>query len=421
MKPTTSALIALSVGLLVAACSGGSDPTASTTGPASTVPILSTTTTTEVVPTPTTTVPGTATTTSEPTTTVTTLPLDELVIAVPVVADGFDAPVLLVADPDGGPDLIVEQPGRIVRSDTRRTAVLDISSDVSYGGERGLLGLAFHPDFVRNRLAYVNYTGSGGQTVIERFVVGADGTFEPGSRRIVLEVSQPAGNHNGGMIAFGPDGYLWIGMGDGGGSDDRFGQGQRPDTLLGAMVRIAVGDGIETYAIPPDNPYADGEGGAPEVWAIGLRNPWRFSFDEDAVWIADVGQGRVEEVSVAPTDQGGLNYGWPIMEGSECFQSSTCERDGLVLPVVEYDHGSGCSITGGYVYRGDAIPELRGQYFYSDYCSGFLRSYHPDAGTRDWTGIVGAIPNVTSFGIGGDGELYIVSQAGAIHRLERSG
>lgn len=405
----------IAVAALAVACSGDPAPGAST----STVPILSTTTTTDEPAV--TTAPAEATTTLAPSTTVTTVPLDDLVLTAPVVADGFDSPVLLVPGPDGGPDLVVEQPGRVVAMDGERTVVLDISSDVSFGGERGLLGLAFHPDFERNRLAYVDYTGSNGQTVIEGFTVGTDGSFDLGSRRIVLEVAQPAGNHNGGMIAFGPDGFLWIGMGDGGGSDDRFGQAQRPETLLGAMVRIAVGDGIETYAIPPDNPFTDGVAGAPEVWAIGLRNPWRFSFDGDQVWIADVGQGRIEEVSVASASAGGLNYGWPIMEGTECFSSSTCDREGLVLPVTEYDHGAGCAITGGYVYRGAAIPELHGHYFYSDYCSGFLRSFHPELGERDWTALVGTIPNVTGFGVGADGELHIVSQAGSIHRLERVG
>jgi glucose/arabinose dehydrogenase len=224
------------------------------------------------------------------------------------------------------------------------------------------------------------------------------------------------------MIAFGPDGYLWIGMGDGGGADDQYGNGQRPDTLLGAMLRIAVGiEGVATYAIPPDNPYATGGDGAPEVWSIGLRNPWRFSFDGETVWIADVGQGTIEEVDAVPASQGGVNYGWPVMEGSQCFQSSTCDPSPYVAPVTEYDHSQGCSITGGYVYRGAAIPALAGSYVYSDYCAGFLRTWSPDTGDLDWTPQVGATPSVTGFGVGGDGELYVVSQGGRILRLEAAG
>jgi glucose/arabinose dehydrogenase len=352
----------------------------------------------------------------------TTVPIEDLELVLTAVADGFDSPVLLVADPDGGADLVVEQTGRILRVDADRTPVLDIRSDVVDGGERGLLGLAYHPDFSDNRLAYVNYTGGDGRTVIEEFRVAPNGTFDPASRKVILEIAQPAGNHNGGMIAFGPDGYLWIGMGDGGGSDDRFGNGQRADTLLGAMVRIAVGiEGVATYAVPPDNPFVDGGQGAGEVWATGLRNPWRFSFDGADVWIADVGQGTIEEVSRAPAAASGLNYGWPIMEGSTCFRSATCDTAALVVPVTEYDHGEGCSITGGYVYRGDQIPELTGQYFYSDYCAGFLRSYSDERGDIDWTPTVGTTPSVSSFGVGGDGELYVISQTGVVYRLERAG
>lgn len=392
--------------------------------PTSTAPIL--TTTTEEPDTSTTSPPvDPATTTTTTATTTTTgppaVPIEDLRLALTEVADGFDVPVLLVADPDGGSDLVVEQSGRIVRLDDRSVAV-DLSGDVVYGGEQGLLGLAFHPDFDRNRLAYVDYVGNGPRTVIEQFRVAPDGTFDVSSRTVILEVSQPASNHNGGMIAFGPDGYLWIGMGDGGGADDRYGNGQRPDTLLGAMLRIAVGvEGVATYAIPPDNPHASGGGGAPEVWAIGLRNPWRFSFDGDTVWIADVGQGTIEEVDAEPASRAGANYGWPVMEGSQCFQAPTCDPSPYVMPVTEYDHSQGCSITGGYVYRGAAIPSLAGSYLYSDYCAGFLRSWSPDTGDIDWTPLVGATPSVTGFGVGGDGELYVVSQSGRILRLEAAG
>jgi hypothetical protein len=223
------------------------------------------------------------------------------------------------------------------------------------------------------------------------------------------------------MIAFGPDGYLWIGMGDGGAADDIFGNGQRADTLLGAMLRIEVGaaDG-DVYSIPADNPFADGVGGAPEVWAIGLRNPWRFSFDGDTVWIADVGQGTSEEVDAVPAADPGLNLGWPIMEGSGCFESADCDQSSFVLPVTEYGRDAGCSITGGYVYRGELIPEVVGHYFYSDFCTGILRSFNPTVGDVDWSQQVGQIPTPSSFGVGGDGELYVLSHNGSVFRLERS-
>jgi len=387
----------------------------------STAPVLSTTTTVPIATTsaslPTsTTVP----TTTIPATTATLVPLDQLELTLVEVAAGFDAPVLLVADPDGGEDLVVEQPGRIVGLDSKFVA-LDIRSDVTHGGERGLLGLAFHPGFASNRLAYVNYIEEGGSTRIEQFMVLGDGSFDLGSRKVILQIRQPARNHNGGMIAFGPDGYLWIGMGDGGGADDRFGNGQRPDTTLGAMLRIAVGiDGVDTYAIPPDNPFASGKDGAPEVYWIGLRNPWRFSFDGSDVWIADVGQNTIEEVNVAPSQVGALNFGWPVMEGTTCFRSSECDREPYVAPVAEFGRDRGCSVTGGFVYRGSAIPELDGEYFYSDYCGGFLASYSVVTGDIDWSDRVEAVASVSSFGVGANGELYLVSHGGSVYRLEAS-
>lgn len=403
--------------VVAAACSSEDDATEST------APILSTTVTT--APTTTSLANESTTSTDEstttlPATTTTPVPLDQLALALVEVASGFDAPVLVMADPDGGEDLVVEQPGRIVRRDSK-DVVLDIRGDVVYGGERGLLGLAFHPDFAANRLAYVNYIDGNGATRIEQFGVSSDGTFDRESRLTIMQIGQPARNHNGGMIAFGPDGYLWIGMGDGGASNDRFGNGQRSDTLLGAMLRIAVGvEGVDTYAIPPDNPYVGGVDGAPEVYWIGLRNPWRFSFDGPDVWIADVGQNAIEEVNVAPAEARSLNFGWPVMEGTSCFQSSSCEVEPYVLPVTEFGRDRGCSVTGGYVYRGSAIPELDGEYFYSDYCGGFLSSYSVANGDIDWSDRVELVPSVSSFGVGGDGELYVIGHGGSVHRLEVS-
>ncbi|GMR01825.1 MAG: PQQ-dependent sugar dehydrogenase [Acidimicrobiia bacterium] len=404
--------MSLGVGVVLSACSGNAP------APTSAPPILSTTSSLVSTTTPSVTSTAGRTTTTVAVTT-TTVSLEDLVLSLAEVDSGFSAPVFLTADPAGGPDLVVEQAGRIVRSDGGdHEVVLDIRDDVRFDGEQGLLGLAFHPRFSENSLAYVNYVDNSGTTVIEELTI-VDGVFDVASRRRILTIDQPAPNHNGGMIAFGPDGYLWIGMGDGGGANDEFGNGQRVDTLLSAMLRIAVGiEGVDTYAIPANNPYADGVGGAPEVWAIGLRNPWRFSFDGQDVWIADVGQDEIEEINVVPVDVRALNFGWAVMEGSSCFRSATCDRTPYVEPVVEYDHGQGCSITGGYVYRGDAIPEIQGLYFYSDFCSGFLRSYSAATADIDWTPLTGTIPAVSSFGAGGDGELYVVSLSGSIFKLE---
>lgn len=358
-----------------------------------------------------------------PSTTVpsTTVPLSELTLVLTVSDTGFERPVLLVADPAGGADYVVEQPGRVVRADgADHEVVLDITDDVRFGGEQGMLGLAFHPEFASNQLAYVNYTDDRGRTVIEQFAV-VDGMFDVESRRVILTIGQPAKNHNGGMIAFGPDGYLWIGMGDGGASNDRFGNGQDPRTLLGSMLRIAVpNDGSHPYAVPAGNPFADGTDGAPEVYAIGLRNPWRFSFDGGSIWIADVGQSSTEEVNRVSAAVGGINFGWPILEGSSCFRDESCDRTGLTGPVTQYGHDEGCSITGGYVYRGSAIAEIDGHYFFSDFCSGFLRSYSPGGSTIDWTDSTGPVPSPSGFGVGGDGELYVVSHEGTIYVIERS-
>jgi glucose/arabinose dehydrogenase len=410
------AAIVVAVAALSVGCTndeGAGPPTSSVMGPA---PILTTT-----VPSSTSSSVAPPTTDADAATTTSTLPIDETRVTLVEVASGFDAPVLLVADPEGGQDLVVEQSGRVVRL-ADHEAILDVASDVIFSGEQGLLGLAFHPDFEDNRLAYVNYVDRNRRTVVEQFAVRSDGVFDTATRKRIIEIDQPAANHNGGMVAFGPDGYLWIGMGDGGGSGDRFDQAQRADTLLGAMLRIAVGfEGIATYAIPPDNPYANGEGGAPEVWATGLRNPWRFSFDGDDVWIADVGQGDVEEIDVVRASIPGLNFGWPITEGSTCYRVEGCDTTSFVTPITEYSHAEGCSVTGGFVYRGAAIPELTGHYFYSDFCSGFLRSVGPDGDAWDWTPQVGTTSSVSGFGIGADGELFVVSREGSILRLERAG
>jgi hypothetical protein len=211
------------------------------------------------------------------------------------------------------------------------------------------------------------------------------------------------------MIAFGPDGNLWIGLGDGGGSNDQFGQGQRADTALGSMLRISVGPGIDRYETPAGN-LQD------EVWAIGLRNPWRWDFDGNDLWIADVGQALIEEVDVVDWRDGNPNFGWSIMEGSDCFEASSCDTAGLVLPIYEYPHSEGCSVTGGVVYRGSAMPELGGQFLFADYCTGWVRSVDRSGEMREWLP-AGTFSGVTSFGVDSAGEVYLMTTAGSIYAL----
>lgn len=401
----------LLVGLTACTGSGASTTTIPPTVVSTTVSIETTTTTDAIT--------GAPTTTATPSPPTTTIPLADVSIRLVEIDSGFDSPVLIVKSPDGGADLVVEQPGRVVRADgAGHEVVLDLSGDVEFGGEQGLLGFAVHPDFEENGLVYVNYSGDGGATVIEQFVM-ADGRIERDTGVRILTIDQPAGNHNGGMLAFGPDGYLWIGMGDGGASDDRFQNGQNADTLLGSMLRIVVGvPGGPPYGIPPDNPFADGAGGRAEVWAVGLRNPWRFAFDGDTVWIADVGQGSLEEVNATQATESGLNYGWSIMEGTECYKSATCDPEGLVQPITEYSHPDGCSITGGVVYRGSRVPSITGQFFFADFCTGLFRSIDINGAGRDWTDMVGTFGNATGFGIGSDGEMYLVTQQGTLLTLE---
>ncbi len=412
---------------VIAACAeedagdGGLPPTptvfaTSTTVPPTTVPPTSTASVTTTVP----------ATTATPTTmtTVPLVPLDQLELTWTPVADGFDQPVFVATAP-GDPRLhVLDQSGIIwVLDDATPIRFLDIRDLVTFRGERGLLGLAFHPEYETNDRFFVNYIDNRGDSIVAEYTRASADAADAASERVVLRVDQPASNHNGGMIDFGPDGYLWIGFGDGGGANDRYRQGQRSDTLLAAIVRIDVDSG-DPYAVPGDNPFADGVDGAPEVWAIGVRNPWRWSFDGDRIYIGDVGQNEREEISIANVSAAGLNYGWPIMEASACFQRSGCDQTGLVLPVIEYRHGDGCSVTGGYVYRGRAIPELDGHYFYGDYCRGWVRSaLIDDAGnvveSIEWSPPT-TLPSLTSFGVDADGELYATTVNGTVWRLDRS-
>jgi glucose/arabinose dehydrogenase len=344
-----------------------------------------------------------------------------------LVVDGLQSPILLTHAPgDSSRLFVLEQPGRIrvIRDGTLLSApFLDIASITSDGGERGLLGLAFHPDYASNGHFFVNHTDTNGDTRILRFVRGtSDDVADPGALEVVLEVSQPFSNHNGGHLAFGPDGMLYAGLGDGGSGGDPEGNGQDPSTLLGSMLRISV-DALP-YTVPSDNPFVGMAGFAPETWAYGLRNPWRFSFDRTTgdLWIADVGQSEREEISVqAAASPGGENYGWNRLEGSACYPREPCDSSGTVLPAYEYTHGEGCSITGGYVYRGTAVSALTGRYLFADYCTGWVRSLGYEGGmvtdVVDHAPVFGSLPGVVSFGEDAAGEVYVVSLAGSIYRI----
>jgi glucose/arabinose dehydrogenase len=296
---------------------------------------------------------------------------------------------------------------------------LDVASRTSSGGERGLLGLAFSPSFTDDRRFFVNYTDPGGNTVVAEYRVSADdpGRADPASERVVLRIEQPYANHNGGGLAFGPDGLLWIGTGDGGSGGDPEGRAQRLDTLLGKFLRIDPDpqDGAP-YTVPADNPFVGRDGARAEIWASGLRNPWRFSFDRATgdLWIGDVGQGAWEEIDVLRTGTaGGANLGWNVMEGSHCFEPAEgCDTDGLVLPVAEYDHGQGCSVTGGVVYRGAAIPGLAGTYLFGDFCSGTIWGLDAAAGRPAARVLAATGLAIASFGEDEAGELYVADLSG---------
>ncbi len=348
------------------------------------------------------------------------------------VVSGISTPVDLRAPAGDARLYIAELQGRIRifrKGNLRSKAFLDIRSRVSTGGERGLLGLDFHPDYDKNGLFYVYYTDNGGDVRISEFEVTSNANIaDAGTERILLEVNQPATNHNGGGFGFGPDGYLYIALGDGGGGGDPGEHGQNSNTLLGSLLRIDVDrqTGGREYAIPPGNPFRDG-GGKKEVYAYGLRNPWRISIDHhrDRVYIGDVGQDRREEIDVVKTDKTtAVNFGWDVMEGSLCFEpSSGCNKSGKRLPILEYANPSqGVSVIGGYVYRGHTMPWLRGTYFYSDLGGRRLKSFRYENGIvrekTDWTSQVGTLPSsVYSFGQDGLGELYVLSGS-TVYRIE---
>jgi hypothetical protein len=343
------------------------------------------------------------------------------------IASGLDRPLALTAPPGDGRLFVAEQGGviRIVRDGAGgATPFLDLSDRTLSGGERGLVGLAFHPAYASNGRFFVNYTDAQGTQRIWEFRVSGDpDVADPDSGDELLAIPQPFANHNGGHLAFGPDGMLWVGVGDGGGSGDPLGHGQNVSTILGGLARLDVGTPGQA-GIPPDNPFAGRPAeGREELWAWGLRNPWRFSFDrdEDVLYVADVGQNAWEEVNVARADAAGLNYGWSVTEGPACYAASTCDRTGLEEPVLAYANGvDGCSVIGGYVYRGSRMPTLRGTYFYSDYCGGWLRSFRWVGGEvserTQWP--VGDLGRILSMGEDAAGEVYLLSQDGRVYRVD---
>lgn len=339
---------------------------------------------------------------------------------------GFDKPVHITHAGDGSQRLfVVEQEGliRIVRNQTLlMKPFLDIIARVGCCGERGLLSVAFPPGYSNKGYFYVNYTNNDGNTVIARYRVTSDSDVaDPNSEEILLMIEQPFANHNGGQLAFGPDGYLYVGMGDGGSGGDPQNNGQRTDTLLGKLLRIDVESGTKPYAIPPTNPFAQNRDYRSEIWALGLRNPWRFSFDRQTgdLYIGDVGQGNYEEIDLQPhTSPGGENYGWRIMEGAHCFNSGSCSQSGLTLPIAEYDHSRGCSVTGGFVYRGQQFPRLQGVYFYGDYCSGNFWGLRQTSANPQNGLLLDTSYSISTFGEDEAGEVYLTDYGtGDIYRL----
>ena len=341
------------------------------------------------------------------------------------IVSGLTRPLYVTSARDGSDLLyVVEQDGLIKtlkNGKIQKEPFLNIEKQVRAGGERGLLGLAFHPDFKKNGKFYVNYTFQKNtlKTRIAEFTISKRATRAlPATERVILEVDQPYSNHNGGQIEFGPEGYLYIGVGDGGSGGDPHGHGQNRNTLLGSILRIDVNH-PKTYGIPRDNPFSGQKNMKQEIWAYGLRNPWRFSFDRKTgrLFAADVGQDQWEEIDLI---EKGKNYGWNIMEGNHCY-SLNCPMAGLALPMDEYGHDQGYSVTGGYVYRGQKIKSLYGYYIYGDYGSGRIWAIHYD-GKRvvEKKLLMDTTLAISSFGEDAVGELYVVDHQGTVYLLKES-
>ena len=368
----------------------------------------------------TTTAPATTTTTTVPPTTTTTLaPL--LGLELELVAEGLTQPVLLISPPNDPRRFIAERTGVVwvLNADgvLAEEPFLDLRDRVNSGGiEQGFLGMAFHPNFADNGRFFAYYYKQGvEQTQLSEFSIAPDPDLgDPSSERPLLTLDKPTTRHNGGMLQFGPDGYLWMSLGEGGAASVN---SQDPTRLLSSILRLDVDSG-DPYGIPPDNPFAAG-GGAPEVWAKGLRNPWRFSIDDDLIYIGDVGHEDFEEIDIVPLDGAPYNFGWLRMEGTSCFQSG-CDADaeGLTLPLVEYTHAEGCAVTGGFVYRGSAIPELEGTYFYGDWCGEWVRSFRYEADeVLDHQTRFENAGQINSFGVDDDGELYVLTYEGLVQKI----
>jgi glucose/arabinose dehydrogenase len=430
-RPTEILVVLFGALALVFAACAGTDtaPTTATqtTSPSTTAPELPATT--AVAPPSTTTSPST---TAAPdiaanSTTTTTLPPEPLQgLTLEVVATDLDRPNYVTSPPGDDRLFVAERKGgiAIIENDQLRDQrFIDLSDRVkAFGIEQGLLGLAFHPDYATNGRFYVYFTDEDDQNRLQELRVDPGDPYraDPGSTREIMRIEHVRGlegRHNGGMIQFGPDGYLYISVGDG---EQASIHGQDPNTLRAAILRIDVDNG-DPYAIPADNPFVDG-GGAPEVWAFGLRNPWRFSIDHESetIYIGDVGQERWEEIDAVPLEPAGYNFGWIDMEGSHCY-TSVCDEASPVLPVVDYSHEEGCSVTGGWVYRGAAIPELRGHYFYADWCFGWIRSFELVGGAatneQDWTGDFAGLQQPNGFGVDDNGEIYVATWTGIVARI----
>lgn len=349
------------------------------------------------------------------------------------VAEGFSRPTVIThANDDSGVLYVAEQPGyisTIADSERTETLVLDISDRVNdSSSEQGLLGLAFPPDFTESHVFYVNYTDASGGTVVSRFAMAENGTADPASEQVILYQEQPFPNHNGGQLAFGPDGYLYIGFGDGGSQGDPNGNGQNLQTWLGKILRVDVDPAVipagETYAIPEDNPFVANGEALPEIFALGFRNPWRFSFDAETgeMLIADVGQNTTEEINLLPANpQEAGNFGWNTMEGSSCYLEVGCDESGLTSPIMEYAHAEGgCSVTGGYVYYGENLPDLYGTYIFADYCSGYVwQGVRNDDSSWTMSAPVESDLAISTFGVDQAGEIYLADlNSGTIYRLE---
>jgi glucose/arabinose dehydrogenase len=337
---------------------------------------------------------------------------------------GLTKPVDVTIRADDPTLYVVQQDGRIVpvRNGKPGAPVLDISGKISTSNEQGLLGMAFHP---AKPLAYVDYTNSAGDTVIAEFAVKADGTFDPASERAVMGIDQPYANHNGGKIVFGADGYLYIGLGDGGAGNDPARHALDLGSYLGKILRIAPeASGGKPYSVPADNPFVGDSAAKPEIWSYGLRNPWRFDFDTETgdLWIADVGQNQWEEVDLATSAAGGgkgLNFGWSAFEGTHRFNTDQ-PAGGVTPPIWEYPHGdAGCSVSGGSVYRGSAVPSLVGWYVVADYCSGNVWALQAGPNNTLAGNVpLGTVPNPSAVVRGPDGELFVLAHGeGTIYRI----